>query len=673
MRHFLTSVSVACASVAVLIGQTQAPPVFRAEANLVEVIVRVTDAKGQFIPDLTPADFALEEEGRAQTIVAFNSVNLPRQPVPMAGTAKPVLDAPVMSTVATNAGADEARIFVLLLDDISTSKDSTMPVRQIARDFVERFVGPSDLVSVFSTGGWDRQTQEVTSDKTRALATIDRYVGHRCIGYETEPERVYNARVVTDVIGALGTHLSAIRGRRASLLWISEGFPGPNFSIRPADFGTTSTFSNRIETSATPDPGMVVHATNMALQALKRANVTVYAVDPRRLAPPWGTYHPKENPCGYTRAGGRDSLRTFSEETGGFAAIDYNDYSPQFDRILDENSQYYELGYQPSRPGRDGEFKRLRVRVTRPGLQRSVVTARAGYTVSSPRPPEPGPAGVGPVLAKTITSSLPSAGLPLRVQAVPRRGANNRGLVHVIVEAGGQNLEFAEKDGRFTERVEFSLLTADRLARQGNVQPVAMDLSLTAPQVAQIRQTGVRWLTTVDLEPGHYSLRVAGHAVGSRRTGAIFVDVDVPKYADDELRIDGVALTSKPAALTLTSGTSPAALGLPGPPTTARTFLKGDVITLGAEIGVRRDFVRGTVDLALRSQTASPDAPPVLTRSVELPDRAAADAPPAFAIDTAALAAGPYVLRLTVRDSEQRSAGTAVLFDVVEGATNQTP
>ena len=60
-------------------AQSQAPPVFRAEANLVEVIVRVTDAKGQFIPDLTQADFALEEEGRAQAIVAFHRVDV-RQP-----------------------------------------------------------------------------------------------------------------------------------------------------------------------------------------------------------------------------------------------------------------------------------------------------------------------------------------------------------------------------------------------------------------------------------------------------------------------------------------------------------------------------------------------------------------------------------------------------------------
>jgi hypothetical protein len=132
------------------------------------------------------------------------------------------------------------------------------------------------------------------------------------------------------------------------------------------------------------------------------------------------------------------------------------------------------------------------------------------------------------------------------------------------------------------------------------------------------------------------------------------------------LRIDGVALTSKPAALTLTSGTSPVALGLPGPPTTARTFVKGDVITVGAEIGLRRDFTNGAVHLTVHPQTAAKDVPPLLTRTVELTDRARAEQPRAFAVDTTALGPGQFVLRLAVRDQEGRTADTAVLFEVIE-------
>jgi hypothetical protein len=147
------------------------------------------------------------------------------------------------------------------------------------------------------------------------------------------------------------------------------------------------------------------------------------------------------------------------------------------------------------------------------------------------------------------------------------------------------------------------------------------------------------------------------------------VDVDVPTYEDDGLRIDGVALTSLPAALTITSGTSPAVLGLPGPPTTARTFVTGDVITVGAEIGVRRDFRSGAVQLSVHSPHAAKDALPLLTRTVDLPDRANADQPRAFAIDTAVLGAGQFVLRLSVRDHQARQAETVVLFEIIEPAS----
>src|SRR5690606_22631490 len=206
---------------------------------------------------------------------------------------------------------------------------------------------------------------------------------------------------------------------------------------------------------------------------LQRANVTVYAVDPRGLS--GGGASSRENPCGHGGSG-KPSLERFAEETGGFAATDWNDYSPQFKRILDENSQYYVLGYQPNRAGRENEIRRIRVRVVRPGLERTVVSARSSYTVSGPSRPEPGLPGMAPVLARTATSSVPSAGLPLRVQAVPREGPNGRGLVHVIAEVGGRDLQFAEENGRFTERLEFSLLTVDQLARADNVQPVAMSL-----------------------------------------------------------------------------------------------------------------------------------------------------------------------------------------------------
>ncbi len=178
-----------------------------------------------------------------------------------------------------------------------------------------------------------------------------------------------------------------------------------------------------------------------------------------------------------------------------------------------------------------------------------------------------------------------------------------------------------------------------------------MRLRLTPDERERVRRTGVRWMTTLDLRPGTYSLRVGTEATTTNRSGAVFLDIDVPEFKDN-LRIDGLAVTSLPAALTLTSGTPPTALGLPGPPTTARTFIKGDVITVSAEVGAPRNFTQGTVELTVKSQAADATAAPLLQRSIDLTDRAAVDQPRAWAVDTAGLGAGQFVLRLTVRDKE---------------------
>src|ERR1700738_3409052 len=71
----------------------------------------------------------------------------------------------------------------------------------------------------------------------------------------------------------------------------------------------------------------------------------------------------------------QDSLRTLSEETGGFAVVNKNDFATAFQRIVEDNSSSYVLAYYPpdARPGRT---HKIDVRVARPGL---TVRARKAY------------------------------------------------------------------------------------------------------------------------------------------------------------------------------------------------------------------------------------------------------------------------------------------------------
>src|SRR5262249_6006983 len=116
----------------------------------------------------------------------------------------------------------------------------------------------------------------------------------------------------------------------------------------------------------------------------------------------------------------QDSLRRLSEETGGLAIVNRNDFLTAFDRVVADNSSYYVLAYYPPSDKRDGKFHKIDVRVKRPGL---VVRARRGY--NAPRGKAPAPAaGSGATLEvrEALNSPLPMSGLTMNVIAAPFKG-----------------------------------------------------------------------------------------------------------------------------------------------------------------------------------------------------------------------------------------------------------
>jgi hypothetical protein len=234
----------------------------------------------------------------------------------------------------------------------------------------------------------------------------------------------------------------------------------------------------------------------------------------------------------------------------------------------------------------------------------------------------------------------------------------------MLVEVEGGKLQFQASSGTHREQLDFALRTIDFLARSDHNTKTTVTLTLRPDELERTRAAGMRWLSTLDVRPGAYSVRVTGHAATTGATGGVFLDLDVPKWEDDTLWIGGLAVTTAAAAQAVTAVSAPLDLGLPGPPTSARRFARGEPFTASAQIVVPRGFRSGAVQMVVRRQFARRDAPPLLERTEVVPDRAAAEAPRAWAIDTSALAPGEYVLQLTVHDDRNRSAQTAMVFEI---------
>src|SRR4051794_40026842 len=94
-----------------------APVVFRAAVNYVELDATVTDVRGNTVADLQQADFEVLEDGKPQAIATFARVDLPVQRAD-----QPLVTptaAPIEPDVRTNA-AIEGAIYLIVLDDLHT-------------------------------------------------------------------------------------------------------------------------------------------------------------------------------------------------------------------------------------------------------------------------------------------------------------------------------------------------------------------------------------------------------------------------------------------------------------------------------------------------------------------------------------------------------------------------
>ena len=592
------------------------PPTFRLEVNYVEVDTVVTDSQGNAVTDLTLDDFEVREDGRPQKVTAFTTVNLPIE-----RAVRPLFaDAPIEPDVQGNTSA-EGRIYTIVLDDLHTSFTNTPRVRRALRAFIEERFGVNDLAAVVYTGGRTTAGQEFTNNPRLLLAAIDRFTGgnlrsealeindalnnrlpgefgstpggsgarnpSNLSGMPMDPlefERAQRARTTLRAVRQLAEFMEGIRGRRKSILLVSEGIGYDVYDV----------FAN---TSA----GILQQDTRDAVAAATRGNVSIYAIDPRGLsafeeAIEVGGTPVDVTPSQFSVVGAlqnslrlsQQSLQVLADETGGFAAVNRNDLSEAFARIVRENSTYYVLGFYPSNERRDGRFRKLEVRVKRPGVQ---VRARRGYIAPRGRAPEQKPVVVAadggrmsPAATSALNSPIPLTGIPLTFFAAAYKGTPPNASVALALEMRVEGLEFQERNGTFNNRIEvvFSSVDAAGTIRAGSRH--VMTLELKPETFAIAKRSGLRVVSEMPLPAGRYQLRAAVADQGGTQSGSVLYDLEVPDFRKAGLSMSGLSLTAASSNATPTvRPKDPLKDMLPGPPATTRDFDRTDVVALFAE------------------------------------------------------------------------------------------
>jgi VWFA-related protein len=574
-------------------AQQEPPPQFRAEINYVEVDARVLDASGRPLHGLTQQDFAVFEDGVRQTLTNFSVVDIPIT----TATGETAPSAAVKPDVAENTqGGEKRRSYLIVLDDASISSRLTNPVRTFLQRFIERSIGPDDLVGVTTTGR-DNAYENFTSNKPRLIAAVNRMVGEggspaitALTDIGTRASLVAGGRNSSDTPVASATTadprstqrqlvqmihaMSSTGSGSKAIIFVSQGIP---FQMVTRTEGLT----------------LIGDVERVSIQA-RRSNVPIYTVDPRGLASGSENTidvaivsqndHPEQALLNETRLG-QDHLRALADDSGGLPVVGVNDIGGGLDRIVTMTSFYYVLGYYSTNNRRDGKYRKIDVRVDRPGAH---VLNRRGYTAAMTGGPK-GPALAGPPKSSTelreaLNAVLPTAGLPLAMTAAAFRQMNNNHVsVAVVLETLGSELTW--KDDVLAAPVEMTAVAMEKrgVIKAGEVN--RLQLSTHTDTADRVRQFGFRWLARLDdLTPGHYQVRAAV-ANGPAKQGSVWYDIDIPDFSKSPLAMSDVVLASQVAMLRPTLRPDRLlAEEMPGPPTTLREFPEGGSLAVYAEV-----------------------------------------------------------------------------------------
>ena len=289
---------------------------------------------------------------------------------------------------------------------------------------------------------------------------------------------------------AIARHLAGIPGRK-NLIWVSSAFP---LSFDDG-FGTRSMYRE----------------VSIATRAIADANVSIYPVDARGLMGSAAVVARK--PISGTLQANMpalDSMQMLAERTGGVVYTNTNDLGRAISRAAADARLTYTLGYYPSNVKWDGHFRRLSVKVRRPGVN---VRHRSGY-LALPPPPETADSRQY-ALVRALASPLNAIALPLTVSLEPAPNGELTATLKLSASAIGLSQTAPDVWEGSVDVAIAQALPGGQLARAADV---TVPLRFTTAMRDQALREGLNLNRRVRPNPEAHSLRVA---VRDPATGAI--------------------------------------------------------------------------------------------------------------------------------------------------------
>jgi VWFA-related protein len=554
--------------------------VLKVKTRLVIVDVIALDHKGSPVADLEAKDFTLTEEGKPQTIRSFSfqqPSQAPGQPavlVPVTLSANRITNIPRFKT--------NSALNVLLIDGINVSNINQKYAREEMLKFLAKLPAGQPL-AVYAMGSKLRMLQDFTTDPSLLKAAVkkakDNALGVRLESSEAADlppvfiEQMTNSmlqqvlrfgqeqainqmdervRLTLEELGALARNLSGYPGRK-NLIWLSEVFPDYIVPVH-TDIGTATTVAAAQQSLIHNYQMQIDHTADL----LSNAQVAVYPVDAGTLVnhDVYASLSNSDSSGNYLGRSARGATRqqmgsaqaleisraseaviashstmnSVADQTGGKAFYNTNNLEKAIRDSMDDGSTYYTLGYYPENKDWDGRFRKIAVKINRPGIK---LHYRQGFFAVEPTDP----AKRDPkILAIDIGSALDinnpiSTALPFQAVVVPPSPQNgNKVQINFGIDPHAIGFELKD-DGLQHASVDCGVRaysrSGDALRTQGNT----FDAALAPEQYQKVMKMIFPCNQTLELPPGEYFLRLAVRDKNNGLIGTANGSTTVPAVA----------------------------------------------------------------------------------------------------------------------------------------------
>jgi VWFA-related protein len=391
----------------------------QAQSTLVLVDITATNDKHNPIHQLTSADFTILEDGQPQPVKAFeeHSAGAPAafppmpklapgtftnfSPAPPRGalnillfdklntplTAQAYVRDQVLKYLKEAPSGTRIAIFALTTDLKMLQGFTSDP--ELLRAMVEgkkNGLNPSPAMNNQVDGdnpGDDDAAMDAAGnspDAATIMANLQQFEAEQQ-SFQLRIRQIYTLNALND----LARYMSNLPGRK-NLIWFSGSFP-----------------INVLPDGDLADPFAVVDSAEdefrQTVDLLSRGQVAVYPVDARGLmvtpmynASSSGSSFAR-NPRAFGNADAKWAQKTASEhdtmnqmaaETGGRAFVNTNGLTEAVQTAIEAGSNYYTVAYSPTNENWNGGFRRIQVKIDKPGV---TLAYRRGYYADDPNKP----------------------------------------------------------------------------------------------------------------------------------------------------------------------------------------------------------------------------------------------------------------------------------------------